>query len=254
MKNIVKVVVVVAIAIFMIQATCGKPKPVTITPYEEIVIEDWVYYHNMSIAYDGYAYITINGGNNSYCVVNTYDGFGDYEDTYDIGIDGRTIFYNPNTSLLYVKTYGLDLYTIDLLDEDATLKYKGIFEEDNSSVAFSPDGKYAYELTETGYIRFINLNKGKFEKQIKITTYTDENGYGTSMAASDKYFFIWGELNSEIVVLDLKGRYITTFELPQSGLGFSLSYCNNMLWIAEDADGADEGATGYWYGYSLTIE
>ncbi|MBS4015809.1 MAG: hypothetical protein KGZ86_05190 [Candidatus Latescibacteria bacterium] len=254
MKDIVKVMAVVMIAIFMIQATCGKPKPVTITPYEEIEIEDWVYYHNMSIAYDGSQYITMNGGNDDYCIINTYEDDGEWLYDFDLGIDGRTIFYDAKKSRLLGKLYGTGLYELKLNEDQANLLYTDVFEYDNSSVAFAPDGKYAYELTETGYIRFINLNNGKFEKQIKITTYTDEHGFATSMAASDKYFFIWGALGSEIVVLDLKGRYVTSFELPRSGLSFSLSYCNNMLWIAEDADGADEGYTGYWYGYSLNIQ
>lgn len=254
MNNILKVVIVTVVAIFMIQATCGKPKPVTITHNEEIVINDWVYFHNMAITFDGSKYITLNGGNEEYCTINTYDEEAIYDDTYDVGIDGRSIFYNAKQSKLYAKIYGLDLYEIDLDNEEATLKYSNIFEENNSSVAFSPDGKYVYELNEKGYLRFIDLTTGKFIKQIKINTYNTDFSYLISIAASDKYFFIWGEAYDQIVVLDLNGKYVTTFTLPISGLGFSLSYCNNMLWIAEDADGSTDGASGYWHGYSLTIQ
>lgn len=254
MNRVIKNILIAVVAVFMIQATCGKPKPVTISAYEEIEFSDWVYYHNMSITFDGDQYITINGGNESYCVVTTYDQNGGYDEMYDVKLDGRTLFYDKKNSTLYAKTYGLDLWTVSLYDEEAYLKHADVFEDYNSSVAFSPDGKYIYELTEKGYIRIIDLKTGKFRKQIKINTYNSENGYLTSIAASDKYFFIWGESDDQIVALDLNGKYITTFSLPIAGFGFSLSYCNNMLWVAQDADGADEGEDGYWHGYSLTIE
>ena len=44
---------------------------------------------------------------------------------------------------------------------------------------------------------------------------------------------------------------MTKFTLPRSGFGFSLSWANDMLWIAEDADGGEDGADGTWYGYEL---
>jgi hypothetical protein len=40
--------------------------------------------------------------------------------------------------------------------------------------------------------------------------------------------------------------------LPRDGFGFSLTWTNGMLWIAEDADGTDVGADGYWHGYKIT--
>jgi hypothetical protein len=48
------------------RATCGKPRPtgeMQIKAIEKIKITDKVYYHNMSITFDGDNYFTINGGN-----------------------------------------------------------------------------------------------------------------------------------------------------------------------------------------------
>ena len=76
--------------------------------------------------------------------------------------------------------------------------------------------------------------------------------YADAIAASDKFLFVWApNSDKEILVYGVDGKYVTQFELSRSGFGFSLSWANDMLWIAEDADGSSDGADGTWYGYEL---
>lgn len=248
MKRTIKIIAVIVIGILSLKATCGKPK-ITISSLPVITIEDDVYFHNMSITFDGDHYFTLNGGNDEYGKVNEYDIDGNYIDSYSLTIDGRAIFYHPDDQSLYAKIYGSDLFSIDLYLYDAYSEKTDIFVEDNGSPAISPDGTTLYELSQ-GEVRVIDFADGDVIKTIPISKYYDEHGYKTSIAATNKYLLVWGSPN-EVLVYDLNGKYVTKITLPRDGYSFSLSYCNGLLWIAEDADGSTDGATGYWYGYKV---
>ena len=209
MKRAIKIFAIILIGFISMRATCGKPKPVEVTVTQAMEITDNVYYHNMSITYDGDYYITINGGNEGYCKVNTYDYDGYWDESYDsIKLDGRSIFYNTSDNQLYVKIYGTDLYQVNLYDEETSLEHEGLFHEANSSVAMSPDGKYFYELYE-GKVHVIDPVKEKVIKSFNVKASIDDNtGYDISIAASDKYLFVWGS-DSEIIVYDMQGREVT---------------------------------------------
>jgi hypothetical protein len=235
------------------RATCGKPKPseTNIKAVQVLKIKDFVYYHNMSITYNGDHYFTINGGNENYCKLNEYDEKGKAVSSYDVGLDGRAIFYNSDLDQMYVKVYGQDLYSIGLENNDANIEYSYIFEDDNSSSAMSPDGLYFYEFVR-GKVRVINSEDGTIEDSFYLPRYTEleEDGHDVSIAASDNNLFVWGSID-EVFIYDLSGSYIDKVKLPRIGYGFSLSYCNGLLWIAQDANARDKGTSGYWFGYRL---
>ena len=168
MKKIIRYCLLVLGMFLFIRATCGKPKLST-KPMTGVEITDYVFFHNVSITFDGDHYFTLNGGNENYCVINEYDEDCAFIETYDVGLDGRTIFYNPKDKNLYVKIYGTDLWVIDLQNGTAGVRFSDIFEEDNSSPAFSPDGKYIYELTD-GYVRVIDFKTGKELERFKEQT------------------------------------------------------------------------------------
>jgi predicted small lipoprotein YifL len=249
MKKVLKLCVLVAFVIISLHATCGPKKPLIKEPVEVVKFKDKVYFHNMSITYDGTYYYTMNGGNEDYCLLNQYDVDGTLIEEYDLELDGRAIFYNPADKELYIKVYGRDLYIVDLRDETVKLVHEGIFMDDQSSPGMTPDGKYLYEYYEDR-IRVLDFETGKKVKGFKFEPAYNESGFPASLACSDYYLFAWGS-NDEIVVYDLDGNYITEIDMPRDGYGFSLSYCNGLLWIAKDADGSTDGATGYWYGYRL---
>jgi WD40 repeat protein len=248
MKRIIKLMAIVCLGIISLKATCGKPK-MTIIPTPEITIEDDVYFHNMSITFDGNHYYTLNGGNSEYGKINEYDMDGEYIESYSLTIDGRAIFYRPDDENLYAKISGYDLNLVDLSYEDTYAEKSDIFTNDNSSPAMSPDGSLLYEM-ENGVVRVINFDDGDVIKSFILNKYYDEHGYNSSVAVTSKYLLAWGS-PSQILVYDLDGKYVTKIDLPQEGFGFSLSFCNGLLWIAQDADGSTDGATGYWYGYRV---
>ena len=249
MKTFIKFLLLASVAVIFIQATCGVPSGRVKKPAQVIKFTDNVYYHNMSITYDGEHYYTINGGNEGYCSLNEYNKKGKFIYTYDVEIDGRAIFYNPKDGSLYVKDYSTDLYVVDLEYEYADFILDYVFEEDNNSPAASPDGNHLFELVN-GLVTVMDFESGTEIRSFRISDYYDEFGYNSSIAVSDRHLFAWAD-EDEIVVYDLNGKFIKKLHLPRSGYKFSLSFCNGLLWIAEDADASTEGGDGYWYGYDI---
>ena len=249
MRRIICTFYIAFFALFSMHATCGARQPTKMEPVEAIRISDNVYFHNVSITHDGRHYFTINGGNDSYCTLNEYDDEGNRVDTYDMGLDARSICFNPRDNRLYIKTYGMNLYVVDLEEESAEVVLHDVFEFDNSSIGMTADGRNIYELAD-GRVKVLDFKTGKELKRFTLTNYFGEHGFQSSIAVSDKHLFVWGDTDA-IIVYDLNGIYVTEFRLPRSGYGFSLSYCNKMLWIAQDADASTDGANGYWYGYRL---
>jgi DNA-binding beta-propeller fold protein YncE len=235
------------------RATCGPQKVAGVTPVQKMEFTDHVYYHNMGITWDGEYYYTVNGGKAANSVINEYDDAGDLVESYNIGTDGRAILYSPSEEQLYVKSYSMSLDEVDLDAEETSTDLEDIFSAEQSSVAMSPDGEKLYELYE-GTVKVFSTDDGEEERTFALSSYntTGELGYANAIAASGKFLFVWApDSDKEILVYGVDGKYITKFELPHSGYGFSLSWANDMLWIAEDADGDSDGADGTWYGYAL---
>lgn len=246
MSRALKLVLVVLAWLVFVRATCRRG-PVAVTPVEAMEIADEVYYHNVSITWDGNHYFTLNGGNEDWSRVNEYDAEGGFVESYAPGIDGRTLFYSNGT--LLAKAFDTDLYTIDLDLEDYDSEEGGLFEEDQTSVGFTPDGRRAFELVD-GTVHVYDVAEGEEIASFELDRYYDEKQYGKAIAACGKYLYVWGAEDG-VIVYDQKGRFVTDFELPRKGFWASLSYCNGLLWIAEDADAGDELGTGTWHGYRL---
>jgi hypothetical protein len=250
MAKFIRIALLAVFAFMTVHATCATAKKKSFKPRESLAFDDEVYYHNMSIAYgDDHHYYTINGGNESYGLVNEYKTSGKFVESYDIEIDGRSIFYHKNDERFYVKVYGTDLYVVDPEEEDAYAELEGIFEEDNSSPGFDPRGRYIYEFVY-GTVRVLDFDDGEEIRTIDIDDYYDEFPYNTAIAASEDYLFVWAS-GSSINVYDLDGNFVSLIQLPRAGYGYSLSYCNDRLWTSLDADGGEEGDTGRWFGYQF---
>jgi len=235
-------------------ATTGKHDSggIKVTPVQEIEFTDHVYFHNMGITWDGEYYYTINGGNTENSNLNRYEETGLLDSEYDVSADGRAILYSPSEEQLYVKAYATSLDEVDLDLEETSSALEDIFSGEQSSVAMSPDGEKLYEFYE-GTVKVFNTD-GDEETSFDLSTYntTEELGYAYAIAASDKFLFVWAPNSDKgILVYGIDGKYVTKFTLPRVGFGFSLSWANDMLWIAEDADGGSDGADGTWYGYKL---
>ena len=253
MNRVLKLGLAVLAVVVFGRATCGKPKSEAVTPVQKIEFTDHVHYHNMGITWDGDYYYTVNGGNTEYSDLNKYDHSGKLDTVYHISTAGRAILYSPAEGLLYVKPFSMSLEEIDLDLEETSTALEDIFTADQSSVAMSPDGEKLYELHD-GIVKVFTASDGEEEKTFTLSSYntTEGRGYAHAIAASDKFLFVWApNSDKEILVCDIDGRYVTKFALPRSGFGFSLSWANDMLWIAKDADGGSDGADGKWYGYEL---
>jgi hypothetical protein len=235
--------------LFTIGATCGKPRPPASHPRQAITFTDEVRYHNASITWDGRHYLTINGGNSGYCDLNEYDRRGRLLKHHDVGLDGRAIFYSAKQPKLLVKNYGRDLYEVDLKTDKTELVLSDVFQDDNTSPGFSPDGRRAYELV-SGTVHVYDLQDGSELSDFELDEYFDEDLYDMAVAVSDAYLFAWRD-SSSVAVYTLNGEHVTDVSLPRVGYAMSLSYCNGMLWFATDADGTDVGAEGRWYGLKL---
>jgi hypothetical protein len=258
---------VVAFAVFG-RATCQKAGPAGIKPLEAMKFKDNVYYHNVSITYGEGQYFTLNGGNEDWGLINVYDEDGGFLDSWEVEVDGRAIFYHPEDELVYVKPFGEEYCSVDPETGDYEEELSMVFDEENSSVGWSPDGEYIYELVEDGEVRVLEGLFGDEEDALELSQFSVEHGYAYSIAASDKYLFVWdgpGEEDEEengglptVLVHTVEGDYVDMFKLPRAGFPFSLSWANGMLWIAEDADATEEGEDGnvigqdgWWYGYRL---
>ncbi len=230
------------------RATCQRAQPGP-RAVERVQFDDEVYFHNVGITWDGDRYYTVNGGNEGYGKVNVYDEDGDYEDSYVVDLDGRSVFYHPDDELLYVKTFGSNIFTVSPEDGETDDALDDIFSEENSSIGFAPDGSYFYEFDDGEVLVYDGLF-GEEENSVDIDEYYEEEPYNVAMAASDEYFFIWGS-KRDVFVYTLEGEYVSKVTLPVEGHPMSLSWANGMLWVAEDADGSTDGATGTWHGYEL---
>ena len=253
MKRLLKLGFAALVLVVFGRATCGPKKVAGVTPVQKMEFTDYVYYHNMGITWDGEYYYTVNGGNTEYSDLNTYDDAGEPDESYDLSVDGRAIFYSPDDEQLYLKAFGTDLSYVDLGMEETDIEHEGIFNGEQSHPAMSPDGLKLYELLD-GEVYVYDASTGDEESSLELSSYntTSELGYAYSIAASDRFLFVWApNSDREILVYGVDGKYVTKFELPRSGYGFSLSWANGMLWIAEDADGDEDGADGTWYGYEL---
>jgi len=249
MRRFIRIGLLILFAAITVRATCSPAAKKFGKPKEMLVFDDHVYYHNMSITYGDKYYFTVNGGNESWGLLNEYDADGEPIESHDLELDSRAIFYNSDDEQLYVKVYGTDLYSVDPDDGYDDLKLENVFEDDNSSPGFDPNGKYIYEFVN-GRVRVLDFEDGEEVRTFRVDEYYDEHGFNTAIAASENYLYIWAE-NDAIRVYDLKGDYVALIQLPRAGYGFSLSYCHGYLWIAKDADGGEDGADGRWYGYKL---
>jgi hypothetical protein len=227
-------------------ATTGKKKGLEVRPDLKMTIKDYVNFHNVSITWDGVSYYTLNGGNEEYGVINRYDMDGDLIESSEVLLDGRTLWWDELLEGFYVKVYGYDLMWYD--GGEPEIEDYDVFFHENSSPAFPPDGEYIFELAEgtvTVYDGLFLIDEYEFD-DVKC----GEDLFAYAIAASDRYLFTWDE-EGNVYVYDHGGEYVTSFEIPKVGFGLSLSWCNDMLWVGEDADASTDGGTGTWYGFEL---
>jgi hypothetical protein len=200
--------------------------------------------HSMGIACDGSYYYMVNGGSSSYGIILTHDLDGNFVNSAATGLDGRAVFYNPNDGDIYVKVYGMDLYTVNPVTGATILIYYGIFHDYQSRVAFDPATQLMYEMVE-GTVHVIELATGNTVSTMTGFGYGSW-GYNWAIATNGAHLFTWTD-GGTVYAYDLDGNYEESFTISNGSYGWSLDFANDMLCAADDANG---GPGGVWYGYS----
>jgi len=67
------------------------------------------------------------------------------------------------------------------------------------------------------------------------------------VALDRKYICSWNTDFKLIFVYDRKGQKVISVDIEKGSYGFSLSFANGLIFLADDGD----YATGTWYGYNL---
>lgn len=240
--------VLFAVIIAVIISGCAKS--INLKPDTFMTIEDEVYFHNASITSDSKHLFTLNGGNSDWAVVNEYDLKGNLLKSYNPPVDGRSFFYNMNDKQFYVKPYDISLYTVDLNTDEVILvdNHWWSYWDENSSLGFSQKADKVFERIEN-WIYVIDFESGMLADSFEVEAF-DEHPYNLACAASEKYVYTWAGVK-KVNAYSHDGKFAGQIQLPREGYGFSLSYCNGMLWISKDADANNQGGMGYWYGYKI---
>ena len=211
-------------------------------------------------------------------LIHAYSETGKYINSSRPGYDNRSIYFNPNTSMLETITYNV-----------------------SSDVGFSPNtGIYAIKLTETGELTDASDEISQFNPAFghsgTMPTYDAENKrYFAKQGRSDKVFIVDPKLREKVgeitldlakagaafddvsdlfvaytgvkgeelilldidhkaaLVFDVTGKFVAKSELPKNmklrsqnhfnGIG----YANDMLFVYHDS----EGEFGTYYGFKI---
>jgi hypothetical protein len=193
----------------------------------------------MSVASDGSAYWTINGGNASNGVIEEYDLAGNYVDSVVVALDSRGLLRNDATGFFYTKPFGQDWEQIDPNTGVRTPLLTGIFTNFQSSPAITTDGASILEHDPVGTMRVLDFSTGTLSN-----TLTGLSGvWSFSVATTGGYLFTASP--GTVFVHDLQGNLITSAPIANGTNTYSLSFANGLIWV--------EGG-GIWYGYRLVAQ
>jgi hypothetical protein len=221
-------------------------------PVLEIVFKDRTGNHNMGIASDGKYYYTCNGGNYSIGRINKYTLAGDSITSYPMAIDMRSIMYNKDDGKFYVSgfesnTSERNIYKITSLQDGTFTKVlPNLYDNIQSSVALSDDGRYLYAFN-AGTLKQYKLSDGSPTDTINGLNSGTASGSDKAVAVDPNYLYTWDPATGEVYAYDHSGAYKKSITLSNGNYGFSLSVANGYLFVAKDSN----YGTGIWYGYNI---
>lgn len=214
------------------------------TLYPSIDFNDDPYNHNTGITFDGRYYYTSNGGAADYGRINKYDQDGNFLNSYPISIDMRSIEYYDG--YFYVSACDGNIYKItDLDDGEYDILYENAYSECQTSFAINPAHGSIYLLND-GDLNEYDLSSGDLLNSFsKIKSGGSMEVY--TIACSDNYFYTFDISVRKIYEYDFDGKLNNTYEYSSGDCYFSLSFANDMIFVADDGD----YNIGTWYGYKL---
>jgi DNA-binding beta-propeller fold protein YncE len=218
--------------------------------------------HNAHITSDGKFYYTCNGGTdkdgNPRGKINKYTLSGELVKSYPFKkFDMRSIMYNKSDKHLYIATYDLKIYKIIDLESGTTeLHLDKKYKNGQCAIALDPDGKTFY-IMDGGSLTLCKFKDGSVIKSFSGLSFgaddKDNPGlgkYGSTAVAVDKnYIYTWDAhfYSRKIYAYDKKGNFVKAYPISNGNFGYTLSYANDLIFVAMDG----KGQVGLWYGYRL---
>ncbi|MCK5279915.1 MAG: hypothetical protein KAQ62_02130 [Cyclobacteriaceae bacterium] len=203
---------------------------------------------SMHLCSDGKSYYTVNGGDPKAGKIFTYSLKGELIKSYPLPLDMRGIMYNKKTKSIYVNTLDKKIFRIiDLSAGTYELVFADLYEQEQSSLALDPNGKFLYAF-DNGNLSIFKFKKGVLDRTLSGLKCGKSIGKGAAAVAIDKkYIYTWDSDSKVVYAYDKKGAFKKSFILRDGDFGYSLSYANGMIFVSH----SEQNKKGNWYGYYL---
>jgi len=220
--------------------------------YEPVItINDNPVTYSMHLCTDGKFYYTVNGGVVKDGKISKFKMNGEFVESYPIGQDMRSIMYSKKDKSLYINVKGKELYKlIDIAHGTVQLVHSGIFENEQTTLAMDPKGKYLYAL-DNGDLSILSFKSGKLIKKLSgLKCGTKGMKGSTTVAVDKKYLYTWDSDLKTVYAYTREGVFKKSFILKSGNVGHSLSFAQGLIFVAN----SDMGKPSAWYGYKLPIK
>jgi len=200
----------------------------------------------MSIAFDGTYYWVVGGGFSSGDVAQLDVNFN-LITTQNVGIDFRSIFYDPIDGEVYAKNYGLDLLRLHTnpFDGGYDVVFTGIFQDLQSKVCVSSDGSTMFDEIN-GSARSYDFATGNVINTFTLDLQHDLNWpRGNLLAHSGTYLLTFAN-NTVYAYSPTDGSFIASSSLASMPASdeWSMCYTNGMFFVTSSDDAT-------WYAWTI---
>jgi uncharacterized protein YjdB len=201
----------------------------------------------MMLTWDGTDYYLSNGGSAASGTIQRLDATGTVTQTTPVNLDMRGVFYRESNATFYMKSFGLDWYTIDPNTGVFTPLLTGIFIQSQSRPDLSADETLIYEHF-SGTLRVLDFATGT-ELSTFAGLQNPANFPHNHVVAAPEGKLITMDNTGLAYMYDDVGRLVTTFNFPDPVMNqsaWTLSYTNDMLFISDTGSGV-----GTFRGYRI---
>lgn len=207
--------------------------------------------YSMHICADGDFYYTVNGGVAKDGKISKFKLNGEFVGSYPINQDMRSIMYCKKDKGLYINIKGKDIYKIvDIGAGTVQLLHSGMYENEQTTLAIDPQGKYFYGM-DNGDLSVYSFKNAKLVKKLSGLKCGSKGMKGsTAVAVDNKYIYTWDADIKTVFVYGKDGAFKKSFVLKSGNIGHSLSVANGFIFVAK----SEMGKPATWYGYKLPVK
>jgi DNA-binding beta-propeller fold protein YncE len=204
--------------------------------------------YSMHLCTDGGHYYTVNGGVAKDGKISKFKLNGEFVESYPINQDMRSIMFSKKDKSLYINIKGKEIYKIiDISNGTVQLLLSGIYENEQTTLAIDPKGKFFYALNN-GDLSVYQVKTGKLVKKISGLKCGSKGMKGsTTVAVDNKFLYTWDADTRTVFVYTKNGVFKSSFILKSGNIGHSLSTAYGLVFVAK----SEMGKTSTWYGYKL---